>query len=90
MKADTISLVLPAYNEASAVGEVVGGAIRAGVDNVVVVDHGSEDGTFGAVLGIVVRFLEGVLVVRHETNRGRAQDFLRVSSTPSNQVPTSS
>lgn len=56
-------IVIPAYNEASAIDEVVRGATRI-ADHVIVVDDGSKDGTSD------VASRAGALVVRHVVNRG--------------------
>ena len=87
-----VSLVLPAYNEASAVAGVVEGAVRAGVDAVVVVDDGSGDGTHEAALDAAVKFPGRVVVVRHEANRGLARalvtGFRRAAELDSGVVVT--
>jgi glycosyltransferase involved in cell wall biosynthesis len=54
---------IPAYNEAATIGDVVREAEQY-VDEVVVVDDGSTDGTADAALNA------GATVVRHESNRG--------------------
>jgi len=56
--------VVPAYNEASAIGAVVNG-LRQFVDVAIVVDDGSTDPT-GAVAAT-----EGAVVLRHFLNRGQ-------------------
>jgi glycosyltransferase involved in cell wall biosynthesis len=61
-----ICAVLPAFNEASAVGRVVSG-IRPHVHTVLVVDDGSNDGTS------VEAHAAGALVVRHATNEGKGR-----------------
>ena len=71
----TLSIVVPALNEEEAVGQVLGSCLAAadgicregGVDDVevILVDDGSTDRTAEVASGI-----EGVRVVRHETNRG--------------------
>jgi glycosyltransferase involved in cell wall biosynthesis len=56
------AVVIPAYNEADAVAEVVERALTVG--DVVVVDDASTDGTGDIARGA------GAVVVRHEANRG--------------------
>ena len=56
--------LIPAYNEAARVGEVVTQA-RRHVDEVVVIDDGSGDGT------AAVAEKAGAKVLRHEQNRGK-------------------
>ena len=59
-----ISVVIPAYNEAEAVGTVVGELVGRG-HRVIVVDDGSRDGTAGAA------GRNGAVVLRHAVNRGQ-------------------
>ena len=59
-----IFIVVPAYNEASDVGRVVG-ELKALCPNVVVVDDGSADRTSEMALGA------GATVLRHLMNRGQ-------------------
>jgi glycosyltransferase involved in cell wall biosynthesis len=56
--------LIPAYNEAARVGEVVVGARRY-VNEVVVIDDGSNDGT------ATVAEKAGARILRHEQNRGK-------------------
>ncbi|HXI83146.1 MAG TPA: glycosyltransferase family 2 protein [Verrucomicrobiae bacterium] len=56
--------LIPAYNEAARVGEVIAGA-RPHVDEVIVIDDGSKDGTAAAAEKA------GAKVLRHEQNRGK-------------------
>jgi len=56
--------LIPAYNEARRIAEVVAGA-RPYVDRVLVVDDGSTDGTADAAA------VAGALVIRHDQNRGK-------------------
>jgi glycosyltransferase involved in cell wall biosynthesis len=56
--------LIPAYNEAARVGEVVARA-REQVDEVVVIDDGSNDGTAAAAEKA------GARILRHEKNRGK-------------------
>jgi glycosyltransferase involved in cell wall biosynthesis len=59
-----ISFVIPAYNEAAAVGDVVR-RVRGRFSTVIVVDDGSSDGTVQAARDA------GAMVVRHLINRGQ-------------------
>jgi len=59
----TVSAVIPAYNEEETVGEVVARTLRH-VDEVIVVDDGSTDDT-----SMVARN-SGAVVVRNEANKG--------------------
>src|SRR6266404_4244537 len=56
--------LIPAYNEAARVGEVVAKA-RQQVDEVIVIDDGSNDGTAATAEKA------GAKVLRHEQNRGK-------------------
>jgi glycosyltransferase involved in cell wall biosynthesis len=57
-------VVIPAYNEEGAIGEVVSEVVKAG-GHVVVVDDGSKDGTAARAKSA------GVTVLRHATNLGQ-------------------
>ncbi len=62
------TVVIPAYNEAEAIGAVLEEIVRCGIPEryeVIVVDDGSTDGT----AEVVARFPQ-VRLVRHPTNRG--------------------
>jgi hypothetical protein len=54
---------IPAYNEADSIGDVISGT-RPHVDEVIVVDDGSDDDTAAVARAV------GATVVEHETNRG--------------------
>ena len=56
--------LIPAYNEAARVGAVVAGAYPC-VDEVIVIDDGSSDGT------AAVAEKAGARILRHEQNRGK-------------------
>lgn len=64
----TVSVIVPAYNEADRIGATVAAA-RAlpGVTEVIVVDDGSPDATAEAAKKA------GAIVVRHEKNAGKAR-----------------
>lgn len=57
-------IVVPAFNEAAAIGDVVRG-LRAIYPNVVVIDDGSRDATAGVARSA------GAVVLRHAVNRGQ-------------------
>jgi glycosyltransferase involved in cell wall biosynthesis len=59
-----VSALIPAYNEAHAIGGVVSG-MSARVRDIVVVDDGSTDDTAEAAANA------GALVLRHDVNRGK-------------------
>ncbi|APZ44493.1 hypothetical protein BW247_02205 [Acidihalobacter ferrooxydans] len=65
-----VCAVIPAYNEAATIREVIIG-VRAHLDCVIVVDDGSQDGTAAALAD-----LDGVTLLRHERNAGKAQTLL--------------
>jgi dolichol-phosphate mannosyltransferase len=70
----SLSLVLPAYNEAAAIGEAIAEADAALRTlshryEIIVVDDGSTDGTAAAVERLTARF-QWVQLVRHPVNRG--------------------
>jgi glycosyltransferase involved in cell wall biosynthesis len=58
-------VVIPAYNEAATIRDVASRAIRQ-IQNVIVVDDGSTDGTAEALVGLPV------VVLRHPMNCGKA------------------
>jgi polyprenyl-phospho-N-acetylgalactosaminyl synthase len=64
MGAKHVAFVIPAYNEAKAIAEVIAGA-RSSADEVVVVDDGSSDDT------AAVARAAGATVVRHAKNLGQ-------------------
>ena len=63
-------VVIPAYNEATTIRDVVSRAIRHS-ENVIVVDDGSTDGTAEALVGLPVA------VLRNPTNCGKAASLWR-------------
>ena len=40
-----VSIILPALNESAQIGAAIDSAVRAGADEIIVVDGGSQDGT---------------------------------------------
>ncbi|MFN8644260.1 MAG: glycosyltransferase family 2 protein [Candidatus Binatia bacterium] len=68
--AASVSVVLPAYNEAATIGEVVRGARRAtpNLSEVLVVDDGNSGDDTAAVATAA-----GATVIRHPRNRGKGE-----------------
>ncbi len=60
-----VFVVVPAYNEATAIADVLRQLREAGYTNVVVVDDGSTDGTYAAARG------KAKSLLRHAVNRGQ-------------------
>ncbi|MGX2041248.1 glycosyltransferase family 2 protein [Methylocaldum sp. MU1018] len=69
-KCEPYALVIPAFNEAATIREVVTAALRF-VPRVIVVDDGSTDGTSSALEGL------GIVLLRNETNLGKAASLWR-------------
>ncbi len=63
-------LVIPAYNEAATIRDVASRAVRQ-IENVIVVDDGSTDGTAEALVGLPV------VLLRNPTNCGKAASLWR-------------
>jgi glycosyltransferase involved in cell wall biosynthesis len=61
-----IFIVVPAYNEARVIQEVLREIIAAGYSNIILVDDGSADDTAAQA-----KVIEGVTVLRHMINRGK-------------------
>ena len=59
-----IGLVIPAYNEGGAIGDVLASLRKNGYENIIVVDDGSRDNTFE------VAKKSGAIVLKHGINRG--------------------
>jgi len=60
----SITVVIPAYNEAPTIADVIHG-VRRYLDTVVVVDDGSTDGTAGRLQGLPV------ILLQHKRNLGK-------------------
>jgi glycosyltransferase involved in cell wall biosynthesis len=63
-------VVIPAYNETATIREVAARALRQ-IENVIVIDDGSTDGTAEALVGLPVT------VLRNPTNCGKAASLWR-------------
>lgn len=61
-----IFIVIPAYNEAPVIREVIREIQTAGYQNIIIVDDGSQDNTFSKIQGI-----PGIIALRHKINRGK-------------------
>ncbi|GMU92793.1 MAG: hypothetical protein AMXMBFR4_18510 [Candidatus Hydrogenedentota bacterium] len=77
-----LSIVIPAYNEAATVRRVIEKVLAAPYEKeIIVVDDGSDDGTWDALQGLDGR--DGVVAIRHDRNRGKGAAlrtaFARVS-----------
>ncbi|HXI30071.1 MAG TPA: glycosyltransferase family 2 protein [Vicinamibacterales bacterium] len=59
-----VAAIIPAYNEARSIGDVITG-VRGTVDRIIVVDDGSSDGTAEGARAA------GAEVIVHATNRGK-------------------
>lgn len=67
-----VSVIVPVFEEERTVGAVLEQvAALPFAKEIVVVDDGSRDGTPGVLEGLAERGLEGLRVIRHETNRGK-------------------
>ena len=62
----TVHIVIPAYNEAAVIADVVHEVQAAGAYTIIVVDDGSRDATFE-----MARSMAGVVALRHKINRGK-------------------
>lgn len=77
----SIAVVIPAFNEAATVRDVVSRALRE-ADRIVVVDDGSDDGTGAALDGLPVTLL------RNSANLGKAASLRRGISKALNDGAT--
>jgi len=67
-----LSVIIPAYNEAATVAEVIRRVLATGeAGEIVVVDDGSADGTPEVLAGLQVRHGPVVRVLHHVQNRGK-------------------
>jgi glycosyltransferase involved in cell wall biosynthesis len=66
LKTNGLYVIVPAYNEAKNIGEVLH-AIIPYTDNIIVVDDGSEDNTTEEARKVSLN----IIVVRHEMNKGK-------------------
>jgi glycosyltransferase involved in cell wall biosynthesis len=64
-----VAVVIPAYNEARAIGPTIEG-IPAFVDDIIVVDDASQDPTEQRARSAAIRSQRSVEIVRHPGNRG--------------------
>src|SRR5512145_2586328 len=71
----TVSVVIPALNEAGCIGDAIRSAREAGADEIVVADGGSDDGTAEAA-----RRLADAVVVSHPGRAAQMNAGARVSS----------
>src|SRR5437660_3830783 len=61
-----VVVVVPAYNEADKIADTLA-SVPSYIDQIVLVDDGSTDGTLDAALGLA---RANLAIVRHERNRG--------------------
>jgi glycosyltransferase involved in cell wall biosynthesis len=67
-----LTVIVPAYNEAATVAEVIRRVLATGVaEEIVVVDDGSTDGTAEILSGLQIAPGPAVRVLRHAQNRGK-------------------
>lgn len=59
-------IVIPAYNEATVIHNVIAEIRSAGYENIIVVDDGSSDNTYAKA-----QSFSGVTVLKHRINRGK-------------------
>jgi glycosyltransferase involved in cell wall biosynthesis len=60
-----IYIIIPAFNEEKVISNVITEIKKAGYQNIIVVDDGSEDSTFNSAKN------SGIIVLRHKINRGK-------------------
>lgn len=61
-----IFIVIPILNEGKVIRDVIAEIKKSGYENIIVVDDGSQDGTFQKI-----KEISGVTVLRHKINRGK-------------------
>ncbi len=66
MQQDDVFIVMPAFNEAPAIGDAIREVQACGYRHVIVVDDGSDDDTSRRATAV-----EGVVALRHLINRGK-------------------
>ncbi len=72
MSEPTLTVLIPAYNEAHTIAQVLDAIVALPCENqIVVIDDGSTDGTAQAVEGWILRTGRAIEVVRHSVNRGK-------------------
>ena len=64
MDTKNVYIVIPAYNEATVLGQVIDEIKQIGYDNIIVVDDGSTDTTYDVVNN-------SVIFIHHSLNRGK-------------------
>ena len=62
----SVHIVIPAYNEAAVIADVIREVLAAGKYSIIVVDDGSRDATFDTAQAV-----GGVIALRHKLNRGK-------------------
>ncbi len=61
-----VFIIIPAYNEAPVIQDVIREIQKAGYQNIIIVDDGSQDSTFSKIQSI-----PGVIALKHKINRGK-------------------
>lgn len=70
----TLSVIMPVYNEASTLGEIVGRVMKSSVPierELIIVDDASTDATSEVLKKISLEYDGEIRVLSHETNRGK-------------------
>lgn len=62
----SVHIVIPAYNEAAVIADVIREVLAAGKYTIIVVDDGSRDATFETAGAV-----DAVIALRHKLNRGK-------------------